>query len=207
MVREDSRKGMWQAWGLGLLAIALVLTSCGSGSSAPVTSVIDLKSPSIGADGATLPDAHCGYGPIWLSLEWETPPEGTKELAIYFARFKYVKGPGNGRKPVLTYADLLSNIKPTLHRLPANVLPDGADWSYIGQSCPAANTGQTLVAQVFALDRADAPREMKRPLATRLTEEAMADPHPEEAPRSPGKLTRNAVAVGRLIATDGHPQS
>jgi hypothetical protein len=205
MVRQNFTKGIGYAWALGLIAVALALTGCGSGSSTPVTSVIDLKSPDLDANGATQPNVHCGYGPIWMTLEWGTPPEGTKELALYFTRFKYGKA-GENRKPVLTYADLLSNIKPSLRRLPANVLPEGANWSSIGRSCPTTETGQTLVAEVFALDSAKPPREMKRQLATRLTEEAMADPHPQEASRSPGAFTRDVAAVGRLIATDGPPQ-
>jgi hypothetical protein len=141
-----------------------------------------------------------------MTLEWGKVPEDTKELAIYFGRFKYVKGE-DGRKLVLTYADLISNVKPSLRRLPANAFPPGATWSNLpGHSCPEAKTGQNLLLEVFALDQAQTPREMERRLATRLTEEALEDPHPVVSPRPPGKLTREATAVGRLIATYGPPQ-
>jgi hypothetical protein len=206
MIQEKSRKGTQRAWGLGLIAFALVLAGCGGGSTSPVTSVIALESPGIAADGVTRPSVRCGLGPIWMTLEWEELPEETKEIAIYFGRFKYVKARG-GRKLVLTYADLLSKIKPTMRRLPANVVPQGASWSNIaGFSCPAAKTGQNLLIEVFALDRVH-EREMKRRLATRLTEEALKDPHPSESPRSPGKLTGDTAAIGRMIATYGPPQS
>jgi hypothetical protein len=197
---------MRSALGLGLITFALMLAGCGGGGGgSPVTSVIDLKSPDVAANGVTKPNIECGLGPMWITFEWGKPPDETKELAIYFARFKYTKE-GGGRKLVLTWADLFSNVKPSLRRLPANEVPDGADWSDIGTSCPEQRSGQGLVAEVLALDRAHAPRQMKRPLATRLAEEALAEPHPHEVPRSPGDLTRDAVAVGRLIASDGPPR-
>ncbi len=190
---------------LTAVAVAGALTGCGSASSDPVTSVIKLKSPDIGTDGATRPGVHCGYGPIWMTLEWGEVPEATKELALYFTRFKYDTS-GDGRKLVLTYADLLNNIDPSMRRLSANVVPPEANWAKIGNSCPAQRTGQKLVVEVFALERARAPRQMSRQLATRLTKEALADPHPSVAPRSPGELTGEMAAVGRLIASDGPPQ-
>jgi hypothetical protein len=205
MIREESRKGARRAWGLGLTAFALMLAGCGGGSTSPVTSAIYLKSPDVAANGVTKPNIQCGFGPMWMTLEWGEPPDETKELAIYFGRYKYVKT-GNGRNLFLTYADLFSKVKPSLRRLPANEVPDGGEWSYIGASCPAQRTGQGLVVEVLALDRTDAPRQMGRPLATRLAEEALGEPHPHEAPRSPGDLTREAVAVGRLIAFDGPPR-
>ena len=198
---------MWHAWALGLIAIALALAGCGGGGDDPqVTSAIKLTSPDVGVDGATKPGIQCGFGPIWVTLEWGQVPEETKELAIYFTRFKSVKA-GDGRKLVLTYADLINNIDPSLRRLPANVFPEGANWSSIGDSCPPSQiTGERLLAQVFALDKAKAPREIDRRLATRLTEEALDDPHPQEGPRSPGELTNEMTAVGRLFATDGPPR-
>jgi len=141
---------------------------------------------------------------MWLDFKWSKPPDETKELALYFARFKYVNGK-HGRKPYLTYADLFSGVKPSLRELPANEVPEGASWSYIGKSCPEQRSGQVLIAQIFALDRAAAPRQMERPLATRLAEEALAEPDPHEGPRPAGDLTRDALAVGRLSALDGPP--
>jgi len=205
-MREESSKGMRCAWALALIAAAFALGSCGSGGDPPATSVIKLTSPDIGSNGATKPGIQCGYGPIWITLEWGEVPKGAKELAIYYSRFKYVKD-GNERKPVLTYADLLNNIDPSLRRMTANTLPPGVNWSSFGDSCKTQQiTGERLLAQVFALEHAKAPREMGRELATQLTEEALADPNPQEGPRSPGKLTGEMTAVGRLFATDGPPR-
>ena len=206
MTREDLRKAISYPSGWGLIAIALTLggslTGCGGTSTAtPVTSGIDLKSPGIQANGSTAPNVHCGWGAIWLPLKWETVPKGTKELAIYIGRFKYVNA-GGSRKLTVPYADLVSEIKPSLRKLPANVLPEGAGWSKVGPtSCPVAKRGQRVLVEVFALDRRQTQREMKQRLAMRLTEEALADSHPSTGPRAPGKLTRDAAAVGRLLTT------
>jgi hypothetical protein len=202
MMREGLKKATYIA-GIASLVL-LALTGC-SGAGSSSLAALDLKSPDVEPNGVTKPGIHCGWGPMWITLEWEKPPDGTKELAIFFGRFKYVKT-GDGRKPVVNYADLFSGVKPSLRRLPANEVPEGADWSNIGTSCPAERTGQRLVAQVLALDQADAPRQLKRPLATQLAEEALAEPHPREPSQSPGPLTGEAVAIGRLIAFDGTPR-
>jgi hypothetical protein len=181
------------------VAAVLVLASCGDSSSPPVTSAIDLKSPALQANGELKPSTRCGWGSLWVPLEWGKLPEGTKELAIYLGRFKYAKESGK-RKVVVHFADLVSKFKPTEHRLVANVLPEGVSWSDFGTNClvPPSGRGQRILLEVFALDRIR-ERPMKRSLATRLTEEALADPHPTEGPRSPGELTEDATAVGRLV--------
>jgi hypothetical protein len=199
MMREDSKKVAWRAPLLVLVAMALMLAGCGTTS--PVTSVINLESPGVKANGATRPSVHCGWGAIWVPLEWGDLPADTKELAIYIGRFKYVNE-GGARKLTVPYADLVSEIKPSLRTLSANVLPEGAGWSNVGPtSCPVAKRGQHVLVEVFALDRRQTQREMKQRLAIRLTEEALADPRPSTGPRAPGKLTRDAAAVGRLITT------
>ncbi|HET7486270.1 MAG TPA: hypothetical protein VFJ64_12970 [Solirubrobacterales bacterium] len=181
------------------MAAALALASCGGGSSAPATSAIDLKSPGIQANGELKPSTRCGWGSLWIPLEWGELPEDTKELAIYLGRFGYAKENGK-RKVVVHFADLVSKFKPTEHKLVANVLPEGVSWSYFGTNClpQGGGRGQSILLEVFALDRIH-QRTMKRALATRLTEEALADPNPTEGPRSPGELTADSVAVGRLI--------
>jgi hypothetical protein len=205
MIWEESRKGVWRAFGLGTVVVALALAGCGSGST-PITSVIDLKSSGIQANGVIRPNVSCGAGSLWIPLEWGSLPEDTKELAIYIGRFKYVKD-GDARKLVVPFADLVSKIKPSEHRLVANVLPEGVSWSYFGRlSCPPVRQGQNVLLQLFALDRIHG-RAMKQRLATRLAEEALAKRQPDTAPRSPGKLTSDVTAVGRLIATYGPPQN
>jgi phosphatidylethanolamine-binding protein (PEBP) family uncharacterized protein len=198
MMQGGLNKPARYAWSLGLVA-ALALTSCGGGSSTPVTSVIDLKSPGVQANGELKRSTRCGYGSLWVPLEWGKLPEDTKELAIYLGRFEDAKENGK-RKVVVHFADLVSKFKPTEHKLVANVLPEGISWAYFGTNClpPPRGRGQSLLLEVFALDRIH-QRTMKRKLATRLTEEALADPNPTEGPRSPGELTGDAVAIGRLI--------
>src|SRR3954451_19507537 len=202
MTREESGKGTWGAWGLGLIVVALMLGGCG-GSDTPMTSVIPLKSPGVEANGVLKPSVFCGYGSLWVPLKWGKVPEDTKELAILLARFKYVKE-GGVRKLVVPFADLVSKFKPTEHELVANVLPEGISWSYFGVNC-IHRKGQRILLEVFALDRIH-HRGMRQPLATRLTEEALKHPHPIESPRSPGILTSDTTAVGRVIATYGPPQ-
>jgi hypothetical protein len=171
-----------------------------------MTSVIDLKSPGVGADGVIKPSVHCGQGSLWVPLEWGALPADTKELAIFIGRFKYVKEEGT-RKAFVPFADLVSKIDPAEHKLIANVLPGGVSWSFFGTlSCPPMRKGQNILLELFALDRVH-QREMKQHLATRLTEEALKHPHPSEGPRSPGKLTSDTAAIGRMIVTYGRPQN
>ena len=197
MMRNGFKKAARHAWGVGLVATVLALASCGAGSSPPVTSVINLKSPALQANGKLKASTRCGWGSLWIPLEWGNLPEDTKELAIYLGRFKDARENGK-RKVAVHFADLVSKFKPTEHRLVANVLPDGASWSYFGTNCVQPGKGQHVLLEVFALDRIH-ERAMKRNLAIRLTKEALANPNPTEGPRSSGQLTGDAVAVGRLI--------
>jgi hypothetical protein len=199
MMWEGLKKPARHAWGLGLAVAALALVCCGSDSSPSATSAIDLKSPGLQANGELKPSTHCGWGSLWVPLEWGKLPEDTKELAIYLGRFENAKENGK-RKVVVHFADLVSKFKPTEHRLVANVLPEGVSWSSFGTNClpPPRGRGQSILLEVFALDRIR-ERTMRRNLATRLTEEALADPKPTEGPPSPGELTEDATAVGRLI--------
>lgn len=198
MMREDSKTGMRRVLAAMPIVLAVALVGCGSGSP-PTTSAIDLKSPGVKANGELKPNVRCGWGSLWVPLEWGTVPDGTKELAILLARFEYAQGQGK-RKPIVRFADLVSEFKPSERRLVANVLPEGVSWSYFGTNCVTSGKGQHLLLEVFALDRIRT-RSMKRRLATRLTEEALADPKPTEGPRSAGELTEDATGVGRLITT------
>jgi hypothetical protein len=198
-VRRGSREAARHALIPGLIALGLALAGCGSASPS-VTSVIDLKSPAV-EDGVTKPSVRCGWGSIWIPLEWGAVPDDTKELAVYIGRYKYLKE-GSRRKPVATFGELVSHIKPSEKRVPANVLPDGASWSNSNPvSCPLNANGDPMLLGIFALDRIQ-PRSMTSSLATRLTEEALEElSSPSEHPRSPGTLTREAAAVGWLPAT------
>lgn len=198
----SGKRGRAVVWPGLAATVAVLLGGCGAGGNSPVTSVIDLKSPGVGADGVIKPSVRCGAGSLWVPLEWGELPEGTRELAIFIGRFKYVNANGT-RKVFVPFADLVSKVKPSERRLIANVLPEGVSWSFYGTlSCPPTRRGQNILLEIFALDSVHR-RAMKQRLATRLVEEAIADPHPREGPRSPGKLTSDTAAIGRIITTYG----
>jgi len=200
MMRDGYRKARL-ALALAVATMSFgTLAGCGGGSGQPTTAVLNLESSGVQANGELTPDTRCGWGSLWVPLEWGAVPEDTKELAILLARFKYVKREGT-RKPMVVFSDLVSKFKPTERKLVANVLPEGVSWSYFGTNCVPGLKGQRLLLAVFALDRVR-NRKIDRRLATRLTEEALADPNPTDGPRSPGELTADATAVGRLITTN-----
>jgi len=199
MMWEGPKKAVWRSRALGVALVSVALAGCGGGS-ASVTSAIDLKSPGVQADGKLKPSVRCGWGSLWVPLEWGDVPGDTKELAIMLGRFKRVHG-GGRRKVVVQFADLISKFKPTEHKLVANVLPEGVSWSFFGNNCVHPQGGQHLLLEVFALDRVR-PRKMTRGLATRLTEEALSDSGSARGSHSPGELTEDAAAVGRLITTN-----
>jgi len=177
---------------------AIGLTGCGG--STPVTSPIELKSPGVQPNGKLKPSVFCGWGSLWVPLEWGEVPEDTKELAILLARFKHVNE-GGEQKLVVPFADLVSKFKPSERKLVANVLPEGVSWSWFGNNCLPPK-GQKILLEVFALDDVK-HRSMNKELATRLAEEALKHPHPREEPRSPGELTSDTTGVGRLIVQYG----
>jgi hypothetical protein len=183
---------------LGLIAAVLVLAGCGSASSdSPAPSAIDLKSPGLQANGELKPSTRCGWGSLWIPLQWGKVPRNTKELAVYLGRFKLANELGK-RKVIVQFADLVSKFNPTEHRLVANVLPEGISWSDFGTNCVTARRGQRLLLEVFALDRVG-KRQITRTQATRLTEEALAHPQPPGGAQPPGKPVQDAAAVGRII--------
>lgn len=199
MNRKNSG-GKETLWPLGLIVAILGLAGCGSASSdSPALSTIDLKSPALRPNGELKQSVRCGWGSLWIPLEWGEVPDDTKELAIYLGRFKYANEHGR-RKVVVQFADLVSKFKPTEHRLVANVLPEGVSWSHFGANCVTPRRGQNLLLMVFALDRVRVgERQITRPLATRLTEEALARPQPTGEAQPLDKLVQDTTAVGRLI--------
>ena len=118
---------------LGVLAVALMLAGCGSESSgnqeSSGTSRIQLESPAVRADGVISPHVSCGLGTIWLPLKWSSPPSGTKELILYFGRFK--KETVDGAQGVrVSFAAMITGISPELHGMAANTFPSGAGPQY-----------------------------------------------------------------------------
>jgi hypothetical protein len=147
---------------------ALFAIGCGSGSTG-ATSPIRLKSAAV-SNGRIRPPYECGAGSLWLPLEWGAVPSETKELAVYMGHFHYETVDGR-RKLVVPFADLVSHIRPSVHRIAANGLPEGVSWSFFGRSCPLSR-GEKVLQELFAFDRVG-DRKMDKRLATRLTEEAM----------------------------------
>ncbi len=205
MNRKNSR-GKGVLWLLGLIGAILVLAGCGGSSpDSAALSAIDLESPGLQANGELKPSTRCGWGAIWIPVHWGKVPGNTKELAVFFGRFKFANEHSK-QGVVVQYADLVSKFKPSEHRLVANVLPEGISWSNFGASCVAVQGGQHLLLEVFALDRIGR-RPITHTQATQLTEEALAHPQPIEGTRPPGRPLQGATAVGRLITgytTDPH---
>jgi hypothetical protein len=170
------------------VGLALLWSSSGCGESSPGFAAIDFKSPAV-SQGTISPPYKCGGGSLWLPVEWGRVPPGTRELAIYMGHFHYKAG--GRRELVVPFADLVSHISPSVHRIPANGLPKGVSWSYFGSSCPLRK-GERVLQEVFAFDRVG-DRSMNRKLATRLTEEATRG-KPLAAPFD------GAAGIGRFIA-------
>lgn len=197
---SDGRKAL--RGGLGVLAAALVLVGCGGGSSG--SPAISFVSPGVEADGVIQPSIECGLGSLWLPLKWGEVPSDTKELAIYIGRFKYKKV-GQDRKLVVPFGNLVSHISPSRRHIQPNVFPPEAGWSTIGPvSCPPVRKGQNIVLALFALDRTRTERELKMPLAEKITAEALSDRKTSATPKSQeGGAMQDAVGAGHIIATYG----
>lgn len=187
-------------WGaVGLAALLALLWASGCGSDSSQIAVIPLESPGgVGANGFLSSSVRCGSGSLWLPLKWGAVPDGTKELAIYLGHFK--RDPGGQRKPVVTFADLVYHISPSLHQNEANYIPDKAQWTTVGEpSCPAPWGNLEIVQAVFAFDRTRV-RHLTREEATRLTEEALKEKRgsrPVSGP--PGPLREDAAGVGTFV--------
>jgi hypothetical protein len=179
------------------LLITIFAIGCG-GSSSEDDLPIRFKSPAVDSTGAIRPSYNCGGGSLWLPLEWDSVPEDTKELAVYLGRYKY-ENAGPKRKLVVPFGILVSKVKPSVRRIPANTLPEGASWSYFGQNCVPARNGQKILQVLFALNRIQ-PHELTLPLATRITEEAL---RPRRSAGSPGSSALGDATVGhdQFVAT------
>ena len=188
-----------EIWVVGLLAAAFAI-GCGSAPSG--TTAISFKSPAVDANGEIRGNVNCGWGSLWLPLEWGPVPPGTEELAIYIGLFRHETING-ARKLVVSFGEIISNLDPALRRNRVNTLPNGAAPSYVGRSCPPVRSGQRVLQEIFALDRVERYRPMNMRLARRLTEEALRSEGIDPDSRSAGPLTEDAVGIGRFIAIYG----
>jgi hypothetical protein len=199
-------KARARAWLLGLtLTLSLALWGCGSES--PERSTIDFTSPAVQANGVIRPNVRCGTGTLWLPMEWGPVPPDTEELAIYIGRYEHKKVDGK-RKLVIPFGDLISHISPSLHGIEANTLPVKSRWSAFGtSSCPAeqgekvVRKGQSILLQLFALDRTRRFRRLSRSLATELTEESLRQDGLASRSASAGELTGETLGTGQIVAT------
>jgi len=142
----------------------------------------------------------CGSGSLWLPLKWGKAPAGTSELAVFIGRYEYEQT-NDGRKLQVPFGDLISGISPALRGNAANAIPEGVFWSRFGKiSCPPARRNQHIILELFALDRRQEGRELDRPVATRLTAEALRADGEAQSSRAPGELTREAVGIGHFLA-------
>jgi hypothetical protein len=195
----------WRAIKILAAAVSLAALSAGCGGGSPQssgTAPIAFRSRAVDANGVIRPNFSCGGGALWLPLEWGAVPSNTKELAIYIGRFRYEKR-GDAKRLIVPFGELVALIQPSQQHNPPSNLPQGASWSFFGLSCPQQRTGQKILQEIFALDRVPPSyRKLTKPLATRLTEEALKG-RPREDARSPGPLTKDAVGIGRFVATYG----
>jgi hypothetical protein len=203
---------MWRIWGLTTLTAGLILAGCGSSDEEPQSAKIRFESPAVLPDGEISRSYECGFGSMWLSLEWGPPPAGTKELVIYFGR--YIDDGAGSQGFTVPFGILITEIDPTVREIAPNTLPEGAvPVAYRpSNSCPSAREGQNVVLQLFALDE---ERELTREGSSsavldtesviQLTEDALGMEPSGETSELATTLTEEALGSGSFTATYGPP--
>ena len=203
-------------WGIGALAVALLVCGCGQGSSASTSSTIrgssastsstiHFESPAVQANGVISPRVRCGAGTIWLPLKWGSLPDGTKELVLYFGWFKNEAGAG-GRQIKVPFGSVIRKIKPSVHGIAANTLPSGSEWSYFTvNNCQPKREGQSYLVELFAVDHPQlaVPEPLNAAFVTGITEEALGVGRFGSSSEAETRLSEEALASGRFIATYG----
>jgi hypothetical protein len=199
MMREDSKRGM-RGWALaGLAAVSLALAGCGG--TAPDIQTLNFKSPGVQANGIIRPAFQCGGGALWIPLAWGKLPPATKELAIYFSRYRHERGNGRSRL-VVPYGDLIYHSNPSVHRIAANTLPGNIGWSNSGNvNCPSPDTNLNLAVELFALSQRHFSRHLGHLLAVSLTREALGQVTPNSTSSSGKKLMEDTVGIGSFVAS------
>lgn len=111
-----------RAVSLATLLAALGLAGCGSGSSAPSTAALLVRSPAI--TNSTLPAEYtCDGRDIAPPLEWGTVPSGVGTLALVVVG---IASNPNTRAVSLTPEWAVVGLNPALHKLAAGEIPPGA---------------------------------------------------------------------------------
>ncbi len=196
---------VWHGWGLGALAVALLVIGCGGGSSDSTSPPIRLESPAVGADGVISPRVSCGAGTIWLPLKWHALPSGTRELVLYFGWFKRGAEAG-GKRVVVPFGSVIREIGPSTHGIAANTLPPESEFSYFTvNNCQPVRQGQSYVVELFALDHPQlaVPETLTRSFVTGITEEALGLGKFATGSDTETRLSEESLATGHFVATYG----
>jgi len=201
-----------RAWS-AFLAVALVaiatLAGCGGGSSdssaadepdrGQPSATIEFESPAVRTDGVIVPEVRCGQGTFWLPLKWDSLPEGTEGLVLYFGRFERDRDRARGVK--VSFAAIATGISPKLRGMAANTIPTGAEYHfYVSfENCPPERKGQRFLLELFAMGY---PRGIPTDdaFALRLGEEALGVKQFATESEVATELREEALATGRFVA-------
>jgi hypothetical protein len=178
-----------------------LLPGCGDASSQKAT--LKLWSPGVNSAGVTNVTAACRVGTTWLPIKWGPLPDGTKELVIYFGRFKY-----ENKQVTPTFGSLLVGVKPRLHGLPMETFPPetfAVDYHALN-SCPSALRGEHIVIELFA--RSTIGRvptgTLSRDFTVTFTEDALGHGVGTKSTAA-SKFINESLAAGHLIASTPSP--
>jgi phosphatidylethanolamine-binding protein (PEBP) family uncharacterized protein len=170
---------------LGISMLALVLTSCGGGSSAPTAREIPalaFGSPAVSRTRVIPAHYKCDSRTNWLPLVWGAVPAGTHELVLYMVRFGTPHANASGAVSAPIDAEsIVLGLKPTLHKLSLGKFPQGAKVAIHkaqGQPvsiCPAKGVNQNLLFRLYALPQRLATRSslQKTNLVSVMSKEAL----------------------------------
>lgn len=189
----------------GLLLVALSLLGCGSSSSSEI-STIRFDSSGVGRDGVTLASSECGYGTIWLPLEWTAVPEATEELLLYIGQFRREAADGSERI-VVPYASVITGIGPVRRSITTNTIPkEGESGSFEPfSSCPSEKKGQNFLFRLIALDSRGqvSSGDLSEKAVTQLTEEALGIEPPRATSAWADRVADATLASGQFTVKYG----
>jgi hypothetical protein len=190
-------------WPIVAVATMLMVGGCGGGSSD--TPTIRLESPAVQPNGVISPQVSCGAGTLWLPLKWGALPSGTKELVVYFGRFRR-EAEGGGQRVVAPFAAVIQKIKPSVHGIEANTFPPESEYSYFTlNNCQPVRKGQSYLVELFALDHPPraVPATLNAGFATGITEEALGVGRCAGDSEAKTSLSEEALGIGSFTATYG----
>jgi phosphatidylethanolamine-binding protein (PEBP) family uncharacterized protein len=111
------------------MVLSVGFAGCGGSSGSSVKApppTIAFRSPGVNAKGAVLTSYKCNESGIWLPLRWGALPVGTKELAIYVARFGAPEIKAGGVVSAgIAAQELIVGVTPARHGLEPGKVPHG----------------------------------------------------------------------------------